>query len=139
MQTTEVKAVQGRETPERRLRRADLGIAAIYLLLAGVYTHPLLQLSATRIANDPYDPILNTSILWWNATTLPFSPSWWNPPYFYPAQGVSAFTENLVGVSVIASPVYWLTHNPLAAYNIALFVTWPLSAIAVYLLVRFLT
>jgi len=118
---------------------AELGILAIYLALAAVYTHPLLQLSTTHIANDPYDPILNASILWWNATTLPFSQAWWNPPYFYPGQGISAFTENLAGVSVIASPVYWLTHNPLAAYNIAFFLTWPLSAFSVYLVVRFLT
>ena len=65
---------------------------------------------------------------------MPFTAAWWNPPYFYPAPGISAFTENLVGVSVIASPVYWLTGNPLAAYNIAFFLTWPLSAFTVYLL-----
>ncbi len=39
----------------------------------------------------------------------------------------------------MASPIYWLTHNPLTAYNLTLFLTWPLSAFAVYLLVVFLT
>ena len=117
----------------------QVGILVLYLAIAAVYTRPLLEQSTTRIANDPYDPILNASILWWNATTLPFSHQWWNPPYFYPGDGISAFTENLVGVSAIASPVFWLTHNPLAAYNIAFFLTWPLSAFAVYLLTRFLT
>jgi len=115
-----------------------LGVLCAYLILAAVYTHPVLQHSLDRIANDPYDPILNTSILWWNATTVPFSAGWWSPPYFYPARDVSAFTENLVGISVFASPVYWLTNNALAAYNIAFFLTWPLSAFTAYLLALFL-
>jgi hypothetical protein len=117
----------------------ELGILVVYLTLAAIYTRPLLELSTTRIASDPYDPILNTSILWWNATTVPFSQEWWDPPYFYPGDGISAFTENLVGLGVISTPVFWLTRNPLAAYNVAFFLTWPLSAFAVYLLVRFLT
>jgi F5/8 type C domain len=122
-----------------RVLLPEVGILVVYLLLAAVYTRPLLELSTTRIANDPYDPILNTSILWWNATTRPFSDAWWNAPYFYPGDGISGFTENLVGLSVIASPVFWLTHNPLAAYNVAFFLTWPLSAFGAYLLTRILT
>ena len=34
-------------------------------------------------------------------------------------------------MSLVASPIYWLTGNPLAAYNLSLFLTWPLSAFAV--------
>jgi hypothetical protein len=116
-----------------------VGMLVVYVILAGVYTSPLLQQSGSRIASDPYDPILNASILWWNATTLPFSTAWWNPPYFYPSEGVSTFTENLVGVSALSTPVYWITGNPLTTYNLALFLTWPLSAFGTYLLVRFLT
>jgi F5/8 type C domain len=115
------------------------GILCVYLALAAVYTHPVLQHSHDRIANDPYDPILNTSILWWNATTVPFTDRWWSPPHFYPAKDVAAFTENLVGVSVLASPVFWLTGNALAAYNLSFFLTWPLSAFAAYLLAFVLT
>jgi F5/8 type C domain len=110
----------------------------IYLFVAAIYTHPLLELSGSRIAGDAGDPILNASILWWNATTVPFSQEWWNPPYFYPTTNVSAFTENLQGITPISSPVYWLTRNPLTAYNVALFLTWPLSAFAAFLLTRHL-
>ena len=113
------------------------GVFALYLILAALSTRPLLELSQSHIAGDPGDPILNASILWWNATTVPFSEQWWNPPYFYPTKGVSAFTENLVGLSPIATPLYWITRNPLTSYNITLFLTWPLSAFAVYLLVRY--
>ena len=115
-----------------------MAVACAYLLIAVVYTHPVLPRSFTGIANDPYDPILNTSILWWNATTVPFSATWWSPPHFHPTPDVAAFTENLVGVSVIATPIYWLTGSALAAYNICFFLSWPLSAFTTYLLVWFL-
>ena len=114
------------------------GIALAYGLLAAAYTHPLLADSASQIASDPYDPILNTSILWWNATTLPFSPAWWTPPFFHPSQGIAAFTENLVGLSPIATPIYWLTGDPIRTYNWTHFLTVPLSAFAVHLLVWYL-
>jgi hypothetical protein len=116
-----------------------LAVLCLYLAVAAIYTHPVLQHSHDRIANDPYDPILNTSILWWNATTVPFTEAWWSPPHFYPARDVAAFTENLVGVSVLASPIFWLTGNALAAYNVSFFLTWPLSAFTAYLLAFVLT
>jgi hypothetical protein len=115
-----------------------LAILCTYLLLAAIYTHPVLLKSDTGIANDPYDPILNTSILWWNATTVPFSSAWWSPPHFHPSTDVAAFTENLAGISVFGTPVYWLTGSALAAYNICFFLSWPLSAFSAYLLVWFL-
>jgi hypothetical protein len=119
------------------VRRAAALVA--YLLIAVLYTWPLLPQSTTRIAGNAYDPILTTSILWWNATNVPFTDAWWNPPYYYPDHGVMTFSENLVGVSVFASPIYWLTHNPLTAHNVSLYLAWPLSAFGVYLLVEFLT
>ena len=113
-------------------------LAAIgaYVLLAGVETWPLLRDMGTHVAGDQGDPILNAAILVWNATTLPFSEQWWNAPHYFPTMGVTTFTENLLGVYPISSPIYWLTANPLLAYNVALFLTWPLSGLAVFLLVR---
>src|SRR4029453_16849198 len=90
-------------------------------------------------ANDPRDPILNATVLWWNATHLPFSSDWWNGPQFYPSGGARAFTENLAGITLVSSPVYWITGSPIAAYNVAYFMTWPLSGFFTYLLVRRLT
>jgi hypothetical protein len=128
------------ESPRAARRRPGrvAAVACAYFLIAAIYTHPVLQRSFTGIANDPYDPILNTSILWWNATTVPFSPAWWSPPHFHPSRDVAAFTENLVGVSVLATPLFWLTGSALAAYNICFYLSWPLSALATYLLVWFL-
>ena len=98
-----------------------------YLLISAVYTWPLLPQLAKQIASDPYDPILGATMLEWNATTLPFSEHWWSPPFFYPHHDVGAFTENFVGISALASPIYWLTGDPIKTYNIVLFLTWPLA------------
>jgi hypothetical protein len=128
------------ETGSAFLWRRGAAALLVYTAVAAACTHPLLEDSGRFIAGRvPGDPILNASVLWWNAVILPFSPAWWNPPYFHLAQGVAAFTENLVGISVTASPILWLTGNPLTAYNVSLFLSWPLCAFAVYLLVLFLT
>ena len=124
----------------RRLGRELLAaLFGAYFALSVAITWPMTRDMGSLIVGDPGDPVLNASILLWSATTPPFSAAWWNAPHYYPADGVGGFTENLVGLSPIASPVYWLTGNPILAYNVALFLTWPLSAFAVFLLVRYLT
>src|SRR5436190_6822188 len=70
---------------------------------------------------------------------MPFSSAWWNAPAFYPAPGVLSFSENLLGLSVIATPLQWLGAGPQAAYNVVFFLTFPLSALGAYLLVYELT
>jgi hypothetical protein len=119
--------------PRSAAPRAALALT-VYAALAAIYTHPLLVQARDEIANDRYDPVLNASILWWNATTVPFSASWWTPPHYYPSEGTAAFTENLVGLWPIAAPIHWLTGDPLLTYNLTLFLTWPLSGLAVFLL-----
>jgi hypothetical protein len=119
-------------------RRAP-GISFVYFLLSVVATWPLLRDASSLIAGDAGDPALNASILQWNATTMPFSGAWWDAPQYYPAEGITSFTENLLGLHPIASPIYWLSGNSLLTYNLTLFLTWPLSAFAAYLLVRSLT
>ena len=79
----------------RPFRQHAMALAA-YVLIAAAYTWPLLLHAGDRIVSDPYDPILNTSILWWNANVVPFTAEWWTPPYFFPSPDVAAFTENLV-------------------------------------------
>lgn len=115
------------------------GAALLYTLVALAVTWPLVRDAGTLIASDTGDPILNTSILVWNATVRPLSDAWWNAPHFFPSTGVVAFTENLLGLYPLASPLYWITDNGVLAYNLTLFLTWPLSALVVYLLVRRLT
>ena len=44
---------------------------------------------------------------------VPFTPHWWNLPQFFPIPGAMAFSEHLLGLSLIATPVIWATGNAL--------------------------
>lgn len=122
-----------------RHRRTSYAVGALvlYVLIAALYAWPLLSAVGSAIPGDAGDPALNASILLWNASVTPFSAAWWNAPHFYPTADVAAFTENLVGISPISSPIIWVSGNLLLAYNVALFLSWPLSAWTTYLLVLF--
>jgi hypothetical protein len=113
----------------RRLSPSVLA-GAFYLLVSAAITWPLVLNLGTLVANDLGDPLLNMWILTWNARTLPLTEQWWNMPQFYPAYGVTAFSEHLLGLSPITTPLFLATGNPVLAYNVALFVSFPLAALA---------
>ena len=110
-----------------------------YAFITLYLTYPLVLQIGSAVASDAGDPLLNTWILSWNARTLPFTTDWWNAPMFYPAEGVLAFSENLLGLSILSTPVIWLTNNPLLAYNLVFLLSFPLSGAAAYLLAFELT
>ena len=106
----------------------------VFLAIAVALTWPMAVSPGGTVMPDAGDPLLNTWILWWNATTLPLTTTWWNAPVFFPAEGAITFSEHLLGLWPIASPVVWITGSPLAAYNVTLLLTFALSATAAFLL-----
>src|SRR5215218_3603271 len=100
------------------MRQVAVFIAYVAITLA--WGHFFIGSLATHFAHDSGDPLLNSWIMWWNATSIPFSAAWWNAPAFHPATGVAAFTESLIGLTPITSPIIWLTGNPVLAHNAAL-------------------
>ena len=114
-------------------------IFLIYCGITAALTYPLILQMGSGLPNDAGDPALNTWILWWNTQTLPLTDAWWNAPAFYPAPGVLTFSENLLGLSLIATPLHWLGAGPQTAYNVVFFLTFPLSALGAYLLTYQLT
>lgn len=114
--------------------------AAVYLLLALAYTWPLAVRLADGVAHDLGDPLLNTWILWWAGTqAIPLTAGWWNAPQFVPAPGVLAFSEHLLGLAPIATPLIAITREPLVGYNVALIATFVLSALGAHFLAYTLT
>ncbi|MBA2301299.1 MAG: hypothetical protein H0W08_01545 [Acidobacteria bacterium] len=113
--------------------------AALFLLLALAWTWPLASRLSWRIPHDPGDPILNAWILWWNTQAVPFSDAWWNPPIFYPMPGAFGLSEHLAGIAVFTAPLHLAGVNSLAAYNVALIVSFWLSGYFAFLLARRLT
>jgi hypothetical protein len=109
----------------------------VFLVYCGVtiaVTYPLILQIGSVLPNDAGDPALNTWILWWNTQALPFSTAWWNAPAFFPAPGVLSFSENLLGLSLVSTPLQWLGAGPQTAYNVVFLLTFPLSALGAYLL-----
>ena len=115
-------------------------LAAIcYLLITALLFHNLLPVLTTHLFGDLGDPLLNASILAWNANHLPLTADWWNFPAFAPLSGVTAFTEHLLGAYPLTSPIIWISGNPVLAYNALQLLTLPLNGLAAFALVRELT
>lgn len=125
------------------MRRAWVAPAALSLLVYTVVTiiigREVITHLGSAIANDSGDPLLTAAILKWNATHVPLTDAWYQFPIFYPTRDTLTFSEHLLGLSVIASPIYWLTGDLVTTYNIVLLLTFPLCAIAMYALVYHLS
>ena len=104
----------------------------LYVAITAAMTYPVLRHIGSVVPHDLGDPILNTWLLWWSSKHVPLTAAWWNAPMFFPAQDVMAFSELLIGLLPITLVVQWLTHNPLAAYNVALLLSYPLCGLAAY-------
>ena len=113
---------------------AVLLATAVYFVLTVALTWPLILHPGGRVPNDLGDPLLNTWLMAWNARVLPLTEKWWNAPQFFPADGAMAFSEHLLGLSWITTPVIWLSGNPLLGYNAAFFLSFPLCALSAYFL-----
>jgi len=104
--------------------------ALVYLALAVVLALPLLRAFGSVTPHDAGDPILSSWILWWSTRAVPFTTSWWDAPMFFPMRHALALSEVMVGVLPLSAPIQALTGNPLAAYNTAFLLSFPLSALA---------
>ncbi len=124
--------------PERSAIRL-LASAGIYAAVTVVCGWRVIAHLGTMIASDPGDPLLTASILSWNATHTPWTDAWYQFPIFYPTRDGLALSEHLLGASVIAAPVQWLTGNSILAYNVTVLLSYPLCGLAMYALVWRLT
>ena len=70
---------------------------------------------------------------------LPLTARWWNLPQFYPQPGVTAYSEHLLGLSPMTTPIVKLTGNPLLAYNAAFLLSFVLCGLSAHLLAYVLT
>lgn len=114
-------------------------VALGYLVLVLVLTYPLILQLGTGVPHDLGDPLLSTSLLWWNAHVIPLTAPWWNGPWFYPEPGTLAFSDHRLGASLLASPLQWVGTGPVAAYNVTLLLSFVVSATACFALVQALT
>lgn len=111
-----------------------LAAAGVYVLLTAALTWPLVLHPRSLVPNDLGDPLLNTWILAWDARTMPLTAPWWNGPQFYPMPGTTAFSEHLLGLAVVTTPIILVSGDPLLAYNVVFFLSFVLSGLSAYFL-----
>jgi hypothetical protein len=117
-----------------------LAIAAVaYMALGIALTWPLAAHLTTHLPHDLGDPVLSSWILWWHAHHVPFTATWWDGAGFFPAHGTLALSDHRVGLSLIGSPLIWLGGSAVLAYNVALLLSFALSALSMYFLVWLLS
>ena len=115
-------------------------VVALGIVLTVVMTFPV----ATRMSSggrvDNEDGMWSVWSVAWVARTLVVEPSsLYDANIFHPHRRTLTFGENNLGPGVLAIPVYWLTGNPYAAHNSVLLLSFVLSFVAMFYLVRYLT
>lgn len=111
-----------------------------FLVLAVAVTWPLATRLSTSLPINSGDSLLNAWTLAWSSDRLGHGlRGFWQMPSYYPYTASAAFSENLLGVAVVAAPVYWLTHDAGVTYNVALILSYALSGLTMFVLVRRLT
>ena len=118
----------------RRLAAPWLIAAAAYAALTVAFLWPVVTHLSSAWPHDAYDPALSASILSWNAGALPMSDAWWNPPIFWPVRGALTFSEHMLGISLLTTPLRWSGATALTAYNVAFLLSFPLTALAAHAL-----
>jgi hypothetical protein len=114
-------------------------VFALYTCLAVIWLSPLSLHLASHVY-DPGDTFLNIWALAWDWHALTTDPlNLFNANIFWPAPNSLAFSEHLIVQAVMAAPVLALTGNPILAHNLVLLLSFPLSGLGVYLLVKRLT
>ncbi len=115
-------------------------VAAFFLLAAVLFTWPLVLHVHNGIVGGHGDPLLNTWIISWDARTIFSHPTrLFQGNIIYPSRDVLAYSEHQFTLGVIAAPVYFISRNPILAYNFLVFFCFVVSGLGCYLLIKELT
>lgn len=113
------------------------GAALLYVVLTALLTYPLvLHPASTMVWMGPDSELF----LWtfaWNAHAVVTNPlRIFDANIFHPLGNTLAYTENLIGSTLFAGPVLWLTGNHVLALNTVALSSVVLCGIGAYLLAR---
>ncbi len=115
----------------------------LYLVTVILATYPLVTEMDQRVPYDLGDPLFISWVVSWNNEFLinqQFSLSaLFDTNIYYPYKNTLAYSDLMLVPSIMVSPVYYLTKNPIVTVNSLLFLLLALSAFAMFLLVRHLT
>ncbi len=122
----------------RRILR-EAAVFALYLAIAVAMTWPLARNLPTALA-DLGDPLFCTWIIDWGCYALTHSPlQLYDAPMYYPGRLSLAYSENLVGISLLVWPFHLAGASPITVYNIAMLLGFALSGYGAFVLARLIT
>jgi hypothetical protein len=132
--------MQDLSTKSRRLNVTTIVLVlALYCLITVVMLYPFVR--PWRIATDIQfgDALITAYILAWDNHALLHQPfKIFHASIFYPHRNTLAYLENLIGISVLSLPFWFLTHNPVLSYNALFYLVHILSALMMFLLCDYL-
>lgn len=110
---------------------------AIFVAAAIAATWPLVLSPAHHIAGGLGDPLLNTTILAWDADRVRHAfAGFWDAPFLFPNRHTLAYSEHLLGIAWFTTPIVWLSRNAVFAYNVAYIGSYALAGFGMFLLAR---
>jgi hypothetical protein len=119
------------------MRRPIWRVAALFAVLTVVMTAPFSLHPASRVVSAGTDTDLMVWTLGWDVHALVARPlAIFDANIFYPAKNTLAYSENLIGSTIVAAPVIWLTGNPVLAMNLVVLVATMLCGVGAYVLGR---
>lgn len=123
-------------------RRELILVLGLFVALAVIFSWPV----ATHMTRDipssgpPTDAVLLLYILTWSAQALGDNPfDLYQATFFYPYNSSLAFMDNMAGLAVLIAPVNWAFGNMCVGFNTAWLLTFVISGLGAFLLVRYLT
>lgn len=120
-------------------QRRTVAALAIFLLLSLLLTYPLV-LNLGQAVEDRQDALLNVWITAWDGHQLLSDPlHLFDANIFHPYPRTLAYSELVLGNALLALPITAASGNPILGYNVALLLSFVLSGLGMYLLVRRLT
>ncbi|MBF6614093.1 MAG: hypothetical protein IVW55_13270 [Chloroflexi bacterium] len=128
-------------TPRFLRHRAEpAAVTLFFTLLTVIMTWPWTANLALAQYPVVGDIALQMTVMRWNAHAFFTNPpGLFEAPFFYPYAHSLAYSEPLIGQTIIALPALLLTNNPALAYNINVLLSFILTGLFTYLLVRDLT
>ncbi|MGH9198298.1 MAG: hypothetical protein ACRD1T_21515, partial [Acidimicrobiia bacterium] len=124
----------------RRTPKELLLALVSYAIASVIFTWPMAMGLGNKLPIDLGDPILTSWLMAWGQESITRGPAGingiMNAPMFFPNTLVFAFTENLLGLAIPLSPIWFLTHNAALVGGVALLICFTLNGFTAYLLAR---
>lgn len=121
----------------RALTRECAGVALLCTAITAVLAFPLSTAPGSTVLPHGSDTGLFLWTIGWNVHAL-FHQPWaiFDANIFHPFRYSLAYSENLIGSSLLVAPVVWATGNLVLALNLAALSSVVLCAVGVYVLGR---